>query len=145
MIQQNALIRTAAGEKPHRLSLYLPSSREDGSPIQGFEETAESVAQLLCRRFGGATSYPATGYFLHSGGNIQREDVRVLEFYCCAAKLEREQHFIYDLARRLRVELSQRAIALAVDGSMLLVPPDGADGSPFPDTAGQGTREAMEP
>lgn len=118
-MKSDDIMKAAGGEKPHRLFLYLPSQRKDGSAIGNFEEIADRTAETLTERFGGVTSYPATGYFNSSEG-IQREAVRVLEFYCPQAKLAGEQPFIWNLVLSLHAELSQESMALSVNGSLLL-------------------------
>jgi hypothetical protein len=118
---EDMLLKAAAGEKPLRLALYLPSQHGDGTAIEGFEETADEVAGLLCRRFGGATTYGATGHFTCRDG-LRRESVRVVEFFCAPGNLDRERHFLYGLINRLGNELDQENMALSIDGSLLLLP-----------------------
>lgn len=117
------LIQLAGAKNPHRLCLYLPSQSQDGSVIEEFEDKADQIAQLLCGHFGGATSYPATGHFTGRGG-IQRESVRVVEFYCSSAKLAEERKFVQELVIRLRSDFNQESMALSVNGSLILLSGD---------------------
>lgn len=128
-MKSDSFVKAAGGKKPHRFFLYLPSERSDGSPIGHFEEIAARTAEVLTGRFGGVTSYPATGYFKGSAG-IQREQVRVLEFHCPHDRLGGEHSFIRKLVLSLCRELSQESMAVSVNGSLVLFSGDGETGPP---------------
>lgn len=113
-------MRAAGSEKPHRLCLYLPSQERTGAPLAGMERISEEVTREICLHFGGATCYAATGHFTDSG-RIQSEAVVVVEFYCSSAELEHRQLILHRLARSLCHRLSQKSIALAIDGSLVLL------------------------
>lgn len=81
---------------------------------------ADEVAQLLCARFEGATSYAAIGHFTGRKG-IHREAVRVVEFFCSRDRLAEQRCFLHELALRLRDQLQQESIALSINGSLVLL------------------------
>lgn len=108
---------------PHRLVIYLPSRKKDETAIENFDRIAQVACNLLCERFGGVTSYPATGHFKKADGEIQRESVQVLEAFCEQANWQQEANYIKTLSAALAKQLAQESIACTVDGRMILVEP----------------------
>jgi hypothetical protein len=107
--------------KPHRFVIYLPSCQADGEPIPNFETLTDEMARTLCLKFGGATSYPATGYFERADHSVQKEAIRVLEFFCTPEELSRKGDFVWQLLTKLRAALQQESMACSLDGRMILV------------------------
>lgn len=101
--------------------IYLPSCEADGSPIPGFEKLADRTARDLSGKFGGATIYPATGYFTSASNKAQKEAVHVLEFFCTPDQLSSNEEFLWSLVVSLGKDLNQESMGCSLDGNMLLV------------------------
>lgn len=120
-MKNSPFVPVSEKSKPHRFVIYLPSCQADGAPIPGFEKKAEETARALCARFGGITSYPATGYFEGANRGAQKEAIQVLEFFCGPEELAREEAFLWSLLLKLRRRLNQESVACSLDGRMTLV------------------------
>jgi hypothetical protein len=99
---------------PKRFVIYLPKSAE----TKGIVSTVEL---LLCRRFGGLTTYPAVGMFEGKSKDIQREEVQVIECYGELETWEKDGPMVYGLASLLALLLSQESIGCSVEGRLYLV------------------------
>ena len=102
----------AARTLPVRFVIYLPESAT--------EEIRRSVETTLCERFGGVTSYASEGVFRRAEGEVQREQVRVVECYA-----EHEDWLQWEETYRswlvqLCESLEQESIACSIDGKMVL-------------------------
>lgn len=104
-----------------RFALYLPSREKNGHVIKDFERIAGETADDLCRRFGGVTRYPATGYFRDSEGRSQGERIEVLEAFCTPEDWARESSSIRSLVRGIAHALHQESVACSLDGQMAIV------------------------
>lgn len=110
-----------------RFVIYVPAGDGSAQPVPDGPLTS-AVAEILCERFGGVTSYPATGRFTLASGAIQTESVMVLESYCEQEAWNRDHAALHELAKVLARLLRQESIAYSVDGRMSLVGPDGDAG-----------------
>ena len=90
----------------------------------GIEKLVEAAEELLCERLGGVTSYPARGAYIRESGEIQREQVQVLESFCDEQVWEKEAIFLKQLAKLLARELDQESVACSLDGEMSFAVPD---------------------
>ena len=106
------------GDLNRRFMVYLPSKTKDGKDIHGLDRISDTVANLLRVRFGGATRYPATGYF-----GEQKEEIVVIESYCSDEDWNASSDYFRGLMKALGTMLSQDAIACSLDGKMALVEP----------------------
>jgi len=102
---------------PKRFVIYLPEVEAGGGKLQ------EAVELFLCRRFGGLTSYPATGLFQRESKAIQREKVQVMECYGERETWPDDRLLLYGLAAVLANVMDQEAIACSVDGRMHHITP----------------------
>lgn len=102
-----------------RFVLYLPSQTKDGGSIPQLEEIAGGIAAMLSRRFGGATSYPATGHF-----GPQQESIQVIECFCDRSSWEKSSGYLFSLVKELAEFCDQEMIACSLDGQMVLVKPE---------------------
>lgn len=98
--------------------IYLPSKMKSGERVMDIQNIADAVAEFLRSRFGGATVYPATGYF-----GEQKEEILVVESYCRNEDWTLSSIYIHELARALGKYLGQESIACSLDGRMALVTP----------------------
>lgn len=105
-------------ELTRRFVVYLPSKKKSGDLILEVEELAGGIARMLRERFGGATRYPAIGYF-----GDQEEEVFVIECYCGEEAWRDSSDYLYSVMRALGSYLQQDSIACSFDGKMALVKP----------------------
>jgi hypothetical protein len=112
---------TASSESPKRFVLYLPRAAAEAT--EGLIPAAELI---VCRRFGGLTTYSAVGMYENKKGTVQREEVIVLEGYGESESWEYDRAILYGLAATLAVFLNQEAIGCSVDGRLYLVEPEKA-------------------
>lgn len=124
-----------------RFVIYVPAGDGSTQPVPEGALTA-AVAEILCERFGGVTSYPATGRFTLASGAIQTESVMVLESYCEQEAWNRDHAALHELAKVLARLLRQESIAYSVDGRMSLVEPD--DDSGDGNLSGSGDEESLK-
>ncbi len=122
---------TTRGALPRRFVIYIPAGPRDLQPTADGPVT-EAVAIILCKRFGGVTSYPAKGSFTRDSGDIQTESVMVLESYCEPEVWDANRTFMERLAGTLASLLNQESIACSLDGRMELINPDGRELAAFP-------------
>lgn len=102
--------------------IYFPSRKKDGSEIPRLQELTSRIAEMLSERFGGATTYPATGYF-----GSQHEDILVIECFCEEKAWQASSSYLLSVVKALVISCEQEAIACSLDGRMLLVTPDSGD------------------
>ncbi|WAC19076.1 hypothetical protein OVA24_17760 [Luteolibacter sp. SL250] len=105
-----------------RFVIYLPSRKEDGAEIPRLQQLASGIAGMLSERFGGATTYPATGHF-----GSQREDILVIECFCGEKAWQASSSYLFSLVKALGAYCDQEMIACSLDGTMLLVSPHAGD------------------
>lgn len=98
--------------------VYLPSKMKTGEDIPDLERISDAIAEDMRRRFGGASRYPATGYF-----GEQKEQILVIESYCTPADWLASSDHLHALMRALGSYLKQESIACSLDGKMALVKP----------------------
>ena len=113
-------------ELSRRFVVYLPSKKKSGDLILEVEELADGIARMLRERFGGATRYPAIGYF-----GDQEEEVFVIECYCGEDAWRSSSNDLYSVMRALGHYLQQDSIACSFDGKMALVKPAPAGNEEF--------------
>jgi hypothetical protein len=87
------------------IQILLPVTREGSEPFPRAE--LDHVRRELTERFGGATAYlraPAAGLWKDGGGDVERDDVVIVEVL--AKQLEREWWRLYkeELEHRFRQE-----------------------------------------
>jgi len=112
------------GPLPLRFVIYIPLAEEPSGRCALHREVLEEVQGILARRFGGVTSYPATGLFMRSSGRCEEEKVQVLESFCQREAWRENQQFLHVLAGAVGAILQQESIACQVDGRMHLIDPD---------------------
>lgn len=103
---------------PKRFALYLPKEASEAVP-----GLIPAVELLFYRRFGGLTTYPAVGLYDSERGQIQREEVLVMECYGELDDWAEDGPKLHRLATILAAVLKQETIACSVDGRMHRVKP----------------------
>lgn len=101
-----------------RFVIYLPSRTKNGEPVAAVDALANGISRMLSARFGGATAYPATGYF-----GKQQEDIFVIECFCGEESWQASSEYLFSLVKAIGRYCKQEATACSLDGQMLLVAP----------------------
>jgi hypothetical protein len=83
----------------------------------------KEVQGILCKRFGGVTSYPAVGLFKRASGAPEEERVQVLESFCAPDAWRENEGFLIKMAEVIGAILKQESIACQVNGWMHLIGP----------------------
>ena len=103
----------------HRVTIYVPSQRSDGAAWDP-SEAIDATATLLSKLFGGATSSPARGYWVHSDGRLAKESVTLV--FAFATELTDESvDSLYTHCVTLKTTAKQEAVALEIDGELHLI------------------------
>lgn len=105
----------------HRVTVYVPSLRQDGTPTASY---ADECAGLLSDLFGGATSTDAVGYWRHHdgplAGTVAREHVRMVFAYASTLE-ESDIDTLYQWIVDLKARADQEAVALEINGELYIV------------------------
>lgn len=113
---------TISPPAPKQFALYLPKA-----PAEEVDTLVSAVESFICRCFGGLTTYPAVGMYQNKNGEIQREEVFVLEGFGELETWDKDGAELYSLAAALAVILKQETIGCSVDGRMFFVEPQAED------------------
>lgn len=105
----------------HEIEIFIPSERE-GTPIPATEREAmiERVAGDFAEWFGGATLADAVGAWRSPRG-IVYEPIRLCFAYAIADALKAHVKDALELAREIKRQWAQEAIALRIDRKLYLV------------------------
>ena len=106
----------------HSVTVTVPSTSDVDVPIspEAHAQRALDVARELCSRFGGATLTDGSGLWLAADGSIVSETVHLVTSH--AADLDAAARAdVLELARRWREDWSQDAVAVTLDGTLVLV------------------------
>ena len=103
-----------------KVTVYVPST------INVNEETdstpyVELVARFLSEAFGGATAAPCAGYWVAADKSLVAERTTMVFAYCSTEQAEKYMDDVVRLCYRLKVEMSQEAIALEYNGGMYFI------------------------
>jgi hypothetical protein len=118
LLVPGCLMPVSTPPAPKRFVLYLPKAASEAVP-----GLIPAMELLFCRRFGGLTTYPAVGLYQSEGGEIQREEVFVMECYGELEGWMEDGPRLHHLAAVLAVILEQETIACSVDGRMHRIKP----------------------
>ena len=100
-----------------KVAVYIPSTID----VDQATDTARHVDKclaLLSGAFGGATSTPAIGAWIAETGKLVKEKITLVYAYCNSQALDKHIGAIIDYCETLKLELSQEAIALEVNGEL---------------------------
>lgn len=99
--------------------LYVPSTINENEPINN-AEYVKQIETELSNLFGGATSYDAIGSWVNNEGELIREHVtKVQSFTDSLGNVQIDK--VIALGKQLRVDMSQYAISLEVNGVLYFI------------------------
>ena len=100
--------------------MFVPSTCDVDQEV----DTTAHVARIQGRfseLFGGATTYKAVGCWKSPTAGLVTEKVTIVESHCTEQALGEGIDSVLELARTLRTELSQDAVAIEVNGKLYLI------------------------
>jgi len=100
--------------------IYVPSTTA-ATQTTDTSAIVDETLDFLSSRFGGATSYTALGCWKSPEHGLIKEMVTICESHTDSRGLEANVEAVVERAEALKVELSQEAIAIEVNGSMYFV------------------------
>ena len=103
-----------------KITVYIPSTTDINKPIDN-TQYVENVATLLSNYFGGATSCETLGYWVSPKMGLVKERTTQVFAYCSDKDLQEHAEKVIDFCENMKVELSQDAIALEINGEMYFV------------------------
>jgi len=81
----------------------------------------EEVERDFSRFFGGFTSYQVTGGWVNQAGSLVKEPVVRVFAFADGKEKSKRVNSIRAIARKIKEELDQEAVAVEVNGAMILV------------------------
>jgi CRP-like cAMP-binding protein len=107
-------------DRSHQLVLYIPTTI---AVDQTFDTTTyvERTLAFLGKRFGGATSKPASGVWRSEMAGLVGETVYLVETYATEADLMTHLDAVVGYIKQLKHELGQEAMGLEVDQKLILI------------------------
>lgn len=103
-----------------QVKIYVPSTVNVDKAIDS-SEWVDKALVLLSQCFGGATSSKALGAWVTQSGKLVKEDVTLVFAFADQSKLETCIELLYDFCLKMKIELSQEAIAMELNGDLYLV------------------------
>lgn len=103
-----------------KVTVYVPSTTNTNKKANTTAHV-NATAGLLSKLFGGATSTPATGYWMSSTAGLVKERSTMVFAYCSEKDLEAGIDQVVEHCHKMKQDLAQEAVAVEVNGTMYLV------------------------
>lgn len=103
-----------------RVAVYVPSTVNVNEQVDNSEYVKRTIGELA-DLFGGATATQAVGGWRCSNGEIVLENTTIVYSFCTSESLRVNFPKVYDICERLKVEMSQEAVTLEVNGQVKFV------------------------
>lgn len=104
----------------HKVGIHIPKSSNDGIPFG--DSLIESVHTTFAKKYGGATSIDGLGSWIDDNtGKLYLEPITIL--YSNIGEYDFEngaKDFVAGIAKDLKAELNQYAIAYFVDDTLII-------------------------
>lgn len=107
-------------DRNHFVAIYVPTTMDVDTPADTSVAVARTLA-LLGERFGGAFSTMAHGVWRSGQAMLVGEAVHRVQAYATEELLHRSLPELLAYVRSLKAELRQEAVALELDGHLLLI------------------------
>lgn len=99
-----------------KVELIIPTNDNDGSDNA---EIIKSAITDLCKLYGGATVYNASGYWVNDEGRLYEDEVKVL--VSAATDKEAAKAELHNLARDILDLTDQEAVFVSVGGDAEII------------------------
>ena len=103
-----------------KVAVYVPSVDRDGNKVDQ-KAHAEDVARLFSQGFGGATAYPATGYWVNGRGDLVEEEIIKVEGWTTSDRATEAENLARGIAYMVCKRAKQEAVTIEVNGRMEFV------------------------
>jgi hypothetical protein len=102
------------------VKIYVPSTVNINENTNNELITIETL-EFLAKRFGGSTSYKATGYWLSPQHGLVGEKIMICESFCDSQKLEKFIGEIIDFCQDMKELLKQESVAIEINNELHLI------------------------
>lgn len=103
-----------------QVKIYVPSTVDVDKHFDNSNQVDETLF-FLSDLFGGATCTKALGAWVSNSGELVKESVTMVFAFADQAQLEANIKEIYDYCLKLKISMTQEAIALEVNGELYLI------------------------
>lgn len=103
-----------------KVTVYIPATVSINEEIDN-TEYVNRAATLLSECFGGATSTEALGYWTSPTAGLVKENTTMVFAYAGEEDLKKNLDKVIDFCEGLKIEMSQDAIALELNGEMFFI------------------------
>ena len=103
-----------------KITVYVPATLGVNKAINN-SQYVDKTAKMLSECFGGSTSSKALGYWMSSELGLIKEKTSLVFAYCDTSALEENINKVIDFIEALKVEMTQEAIALEINGEMYFI------------------------
>ena len=107
-------------ELSSKIRFFVPSTTEVTEEIDS-SEIVTRVQSKFSEMFGGATTYNAIGCWTSPVAGLVKEKVTVVASFCNEKALEENIEEVLEMAKTIKAEMSQEAIALEINNKLYLV------------------------
>jgi len=106
---------------PYEIAVYIPSTLgNDIAPKAMIEKAIDNTLIALSERFGGATATSGIGAWVSDSGELIKESVTIVSSNHDSDNVDALQ-FAIGIAKGIKAEFKQQAIAVKQNGSLYLV------------------------
>lgn len=103
-----------------KVSIYVPSTIEVNQTTDNRKQV-ERVIRELSTMFGGATASSAVGGWVAASGETVIEHVTIVYSFCTSEGLKNHIDDILNICESLKIEMSQEAITLEINGQVKFI------------------------
>lgn len=103
-----------------KITVYIPATVNINETIDN-TEFVNKAATLLSECFGGATSTEALGYWVPDTAGLVKENTTMVFAYAGEDDLKKNLDKVIDFCESLKIEMSQDAVALELNGEMFFI------------------------
>lgn len=103
-----------------KITVYIPATVNINETIDN-TEFVNKAATLLSECFGGATSTEALGYWVSDTAGLVKENTTMVFAYAGEDDLKKNLDKVIDFCENLKIEMSQDAVALELNGEMFFI------------------------
>lgn len=107
-------------ERTHNIGVFIPTTTDVDQSIDT-STYVDEVLNFMAERFGGATCREASGVWNSEDVGLVGEKVFIVESYMSQQDMNTHLDEVVSLVKKLKLELSQEAMALEVDRKLTLI------------------------
>jgi hypothetical protein len=101
------------------VSVYVPSTNGAGRiPKASHNAAVRRVASELSRILGGATAYPARGFWNSDTAGLVEESITIVRSYYIPSQAQEAQDICHALAAGIKAEFAQEAVTIETESGI---------------------------